>query len=174
MNLGYLPGGQMGIHAFSQDPRRSTPYLFNSGITESVLFDFNLTPAWTADPWSNITSLSQFTAFVIVTDNADSARAWIEQTSSARGTIPVVVISSAQAAPMIRPYYDSQQISGMISGLYDGAVFEQNNLNRPGTTRVYWDAYNIGLLLAMTLIVLGGLWNFVLGLRDRAAAREAK
>ena len=174
MNLGYLPGGPMGIHAFAQDPRRSTPYLFNSGITESVLFNFNLTPAWTADPWSNITSLSQFTAFVIVTDNADSARAWIEQTSSARGTIPVVVISSAQAAPMIRPYYDSQQISGMISGLYDGAVFEQNNLNRPGTTRVYWDAYNIGLLLAMALIVLGGLWNFVLGLRDRAAAREAK
>ena len=174
MNLGYLPGGQMGIYSFAQNPRQSAPYLFNSGVTESPLLNAYLSPAWAAAPWSGITTLSQFTAFVIVTDNADSARAWIEQTSSTRGAMPIVVISSAQAAPMIRPYFDSQQISGLVAGLYDGAVFEQNNLNRPGTTRIYWDAYNIGLLLAMVLILLGGLWNLVLGLRDRAAAREAK
>ena len=174
MNLGYLPGGQMGIYSFAQNPRQSAPYLFNSGVTESPLLNAYLSPAWAAEPWSGITTLSQFTAFVIVTDNADSARAWIEQTSSTRGAMPIVVISSAQAAPMIRPYFDSQQISGLVAGLYDGAVFEQNNLNRPGTTRIYWDAYNIGLLLAMVLILLGGLWNLVLGLRDRAAAREAK
>ena len=174
MNLGYLPGGQMGIYSFAQNPRQSAPYLFNSGVTESPLLNAYLSPAWAAEPWSGITTLSQFTAFVIVTDNADSARAWIEQTSSTRGAMPIVVISSAQAAPMIRPYFDSQQISGLVAGLYDGAVFEQNNLNRPGTTRIYWDAYNIGLLLAMVLILLGGLWNLVLGLRDRAAAREVK
>ncbi len=173
LNLGYLPGGQMGIYAFAQEPTRVAPYAFSGGSSANM-FDFSLTPAWTAEPWNNITSLSQFTAFIIVTDNADSARAWIEQTTSTRGTISVVVISSAQAAPMIRPYFDSQQISGMVSGLYDGSVFEQNNINRPGTTRIYWDAYSIGLLLAMVLILGGGLWNLILGARDRAAAREAK
>jgi hypothetical protein len=171
LNLGYLPGGQMGIYAFAKDPRAITRFAFSGSQT---LFDMSLTPAWTADPWSGITSLSQFAAFIIVTDNADSARAWIEQTTSTRGAIPVVVISSAQAAPMIQPYYESQQVSGLVSGLYGGAIFEQNNAGRPGTARTYWDAYSIGMLVAVILILGGGLWNFALGLRDRAAAREAK
>jgi hypothetical protein len=53
-------------------------------------------------------------------------------------------------------------------------LFEQNNAGRPGTARAYWDAYSIGMLLAMVLILGGGLLNLALGLRDRAAAREAK
>ncbi len=84
------------------------------------------------------------------------------------------MISSAQSAPMIQPYYASGQIGGLVSGLYGGAIFEQSNAGRPGTARVYWDAYSMGMLLAMVLILLGGLWNLALGLRDRAAAREAK
>jgi hypothetical protein len=111
---------------------------------------------------------------IIVTDNADSARTWIEQTTSSRGAIPVVVISSAQAAPMIQPYYASKQITGLVSGLYGGAVYEQNNAGRPGTARNYWDAYSLGMLIAMVFVLGGGLWNLALGLRDRASAREAK
>ena len=171
LNLGYLPGGQMGIRAFAQNPSVSAPYAFSQNAN---LFSTTLTPAWTLPPLEGVTSLSQFTALILITDNADSARAWIEQTTSARGTLPFVVISSAQAAPMIQPYYTSQQISGLVSGLYGGAVYEQNNAGRPGTARTYWDAYSIGMLLAMALILGGGLWNLALGLRDRAAAREAK
>jgi hypothetical protein len=89
-------------------------------------------------------------------------------------SIPVVVVSSAQSTPMIQPYYASGQIKGLVSGLYGGAIFEQANAGRPGTTRVYWDAYSIGMLLAMALIVFGGLWNMFQGTRERAAAREAK
>lgn len=148
LNLGYLPGGQMGIRAFAQNPARTTPQLVD------------------------ITSLSQFMALIIITDNADSARAWIEQTSSIGNAIPIVIISSAQAAPMIQPYYESQQVGGLVSGLYGGAVFEQNNGGVPGITRTYWDAYSIGMLLAMALIVGGGLLNLSLGLRDRTAMRE--
>ena len=150
LNLGYLPGGQMGIRALAQNPEKTFPQL------------------------KDIASLSQFMALIIITDSADSARTWIEQTSSTRGTMPVVIISSAQAAPMIQPYYDSQQISGLVSGLYGGAVSEQNNGGIPGITRTYWDAYNLGMLLAMALIAGGGLWNFALGLRNRAAMGETK
>jgi hypothetical protein len=61
---------------------------------------------------------------------------------------------------MIQPYYASKQITGLVNGLYGGALFEQNNSGRPGTARKYWDAYSIGLLLAMALI-LGGkiIWR---------------
>jgi hypothetical protein len=154
LNVGYLPGGQMGIRAFAQDPEQTTPQL------------------------KGITSLSQFTALIIITDSADSARSWIEQTSSVRGAIPIVIISSAQAAPMIQPYYESQQISGLVNGLYGSAVFEQineqNNGGIPGISRSYWDAYSLGMLLAMILIVGGGLWNLILGLRNRVTAGDAK
>jgi len=136
--------------------------------------DMSLQPAWTSAPLEGVTSFSQFAALVLITDSADAARTWIEQTESARGNIPFVVISSAQAAPMIQPYYDSQQVKGVVSGLYGGAVFEQNNAGRPGTARSYWDAYSVGMLLAMSLVLGGGLWNLALGLRDRVSAREAK
>jgi len=162
LNLGYLPGGQMGIRAFAQNPRTTAP------------LDMSLSSAWDSVPLEGVASLSQFAALIVVTDDTDAARTWIEQTESMRGGIPLVVISSAQAAPMIQPYYESQQVSGLISGLYGGALFEQYNAGRPGTARSYWDAYSLGMLLATALVFGGGLWNFFLGLRDRVATREAQ
>jgi hypothetical protein len=135
LSLGYLPCGQMGIRAFVQDSKATAPYAF---AQNSNLFDYTLTPAWELPPLQGVTSLSQFAAVIVITDNADSARAWIEQTTSSPEPIPAipfVAISSAQAAPMIQPYYASQQINGLVSGLYGGALFEQNNAGRPGTAR---------------------------------------
>jgi hypothetical protein len=165
LNLGYLPGGQMGIRAFAENPSGTTSYALAQ--TPNPL-DLTLAPAGTVPP------LSQFAALILISDNADSARAWIEQTASARLAVPLVVISSAQASPMIQPYYASQQVNGLVSGLYGGALFEQNNAGRPGTARTYWDAYSIGMLLAVALILGGGLLNIALGINDRTAARESK
>ncbi len=162
LNLGYLPGGLMGIRAFSQNPSLTMPY------------DIALKPAWDSAPVQGVSSLSQFAAIILITDNADSARAWIEQTTSLRGSIPFVVISSAQASPMIQPYYNSEQINGLVSGLYGGALFEQNNAGRPGTARKYWDAYSVTMLLTMAFVVVGGLWNLALGMRDRNSAKEGR
>jgi hypothetical protein len=172
LNLGYLPGGQMGIRAFAENPSLIAQYPFPQSFN---FFDFAPpAQASTFPPLEGVSTLSNFAVLILITDNADSARVWIEQTTSARGAMPVVVVSSAQAAPMIQPYYASHQINGLVSGIYGGALFEQNNAGRPGTARAYWDAYSIGMLLAMALILGGGLVNLVLGLRDRAAAREAK
>jgi len=171
LNLGYLPGGQMGIRAFAENPSETARYTVPQS---SNLVDFAPTLAWSLPPLEGVTSLSQFAALILITDDADSARAWIEQTASARKTVPLVAVSSAQTAPMIQPYYASQQIAGLVSGLYGGALFEQNNSGRPGTARAFWDAYSIGMLLAMVFILGGGLLNLALGLRDRGAAREAK
>jgi hypothetical protein len=176
LNLGYLPSGEMGIRAFVQSPQDTAKYAITG--TPPLFSMTNLvTPAWASDSWTGITSLSQFAAFIVITDNAESARAWIEQTTAASGlipNIPMVVISSAQAAPMIQPYYASKQINGLVNGLYGGALVEQNNVGRPGTARAYWDAYSIGVWLAAVLILGGGLLNLILGLRDRRNAREGK
>jgi hypothetical protein len=169
LNLGYLPGGQMGIRAFAENPVEAAPYAF----AQTSMLDFAPVSAWTMPPLAGVNSLPQFAALVLITDDADSARAWIEQTTSTRGSTPFVVISSAQAAPMLQPYFASGQISGLVSGLHGGALFEQYNNQKPGTARAYWDAYSIGMLLAMALILGGGLISLVLGLRDRATVREA-
>ena len=156
LNLGYLPGGVMGIRAFTLNPPQAMP------------LDISLDLAWGTVPLQGISSISQFAALIVITDSADTARTWIEQTMSIREItpFPLVVISSAQATPMILPYYESGQISGIVNGLYGGAIFEQG---RPGTARAYWDAYSLGMLLAMALILGGGLWSSFLALRERAA-----
>jgi hypothetical protein len=160
-NLGYLPGGELGIRAFVQSPLQTMP------------FDVFQRPS----PLQPV-SVAQFVAVIVLTDNADSGRIWIEQASAATAALPfpapVVLITSAQAGPMIQPYYASGQVKGIVNGLYGAAIFEQNNAGRPGTARSYWDAYSLGMLLAMALLALGGLWNFALGARDRSAAKGTK
>jgi hypothetical protein len=77
-NLGYLPGGQLGVRAFAQNPVVISP------------FDTSLQPAWTSPALEGVTSLSQFAALILITDNADAARVWVEQTETTRGDIPFV------------------------------------------------------------------------------------
>lgn len=163
VNLGYLSGGQLGIRAFAQNPSLAAPR------------DISLQPAWSLPPLQNVTLLNQFATIILVTDSAEAARAWVEQTEDVRAAapIPIIVVASAQAAPMIQPYYESGQVTGMVSGLYGGALVEgQYNNGSPGTARVYWDAYSIGMFIAMIFVLGGGLISLALGLRDRAATRR--
>ena len=160
-NLGYLPGGQLGIRAFALGP------------ATAASVDISMNPAWTSGPgWGDDgIKLNDFAVILLITDSADAARAWVEQTQDVRGSIPFLVISSAQAAPMIQPYYSSVQINGMVSGVYGGAIYEAQ-YNRPGIARNYWDAYSIGMLLAMVVVLGGGLFNLALGLRDRSSSTK--
>ena len=163
LNLGYLAGGQVGIRAFAQDPVKAMPV------------DITGQPAWTLPMLQDVRSLNQFALIILITDDATAARAWIEQTQDARGAVPVVAIASAQAAPLIQPYYDSGQAAGVISGLYGGAIVErQYNNGRPGTSRGYWDAYSIGMALALIFTLGGGFVNWGLGLRKQPAAKGGK
>jgi hypothetical protein len=159
LNLGYLPGGSSGVRAFAQDPAVTMPFAFDGS------------PAWASPPLQDVQALAHFSAVIILTDNADTGRAWIEQAGPFRGASPLVIAASAQAGPLLRPYFESGQINGLLSGLYDSAVIEQINAGRPGTARRYWDAYNLGLLFALVSILGGGMLSLFAGLRARAEAR---
>ncbi|MGC8856069.1 MAG: hypothetical protein ACP5QU_04650, partial [Anaerolineae bacterium] len=162
LNLGYLPGGWSGVRAFVQNPAQAMP------------FATDLSPAWESLPLQGVRTFSDFAAVLVITDSVENGRMWVEQSQAARGSTALIVISSAQAAPLLQPYYQSGQVTGMLSGLYDGAVMEKNNADRPGLVRRYWDAYSMGLWLAILLIFIGALWNFVQGWRERSAAVEMK
>ncbi len=149
VNLGYLPGGTAGILSFAENPRAAMPL-----------------PGWDSAAAQGVSRFSDYKAVILLTDQAETARAWVEQTGATRAGLPLLVVSSAQAAPMIQPYLLSGQVNGLVSGLHDGAAFESSSgLGSP--VRRYWDAYNFATLFAALLIVFGGLWNFLAGARAR-------
>jgi hypothetical protein len=156
-NLGYLAGGQAGIQFFATDPRKAAGFTTDGE------------QAWDAPALTNINKLSDFRAVIILTDNADTGRSWIEQTKSSIGDTPLVMIISAQAEPLIRPYFDSGQVGGLISGLMGGKTYEQTYAT-PGLARHYWDAFGSGTLTAVILIAAGSLWSAVKSLKSRKKA----
>ncbi len=151
VNLGYIPGGAAGLLDFRLSPQRVLPVPFNlQGLPDP-------NTAWTTPPLQGISSLDAFDMVVILVDDAATARAWIEQVSPGLAGVPLVMVTSAQTAPLVRPYYlaEPRQVDGLVSGLAGGAAYQR--LNDAGQlTRSYWDAYGNGLLIAALLIVVGG------------------
>ena len=155
-NLGYLPGGAAGVLEFVTSPQMAMP---SSGVTR----------------------LSDFSAILVLTDHAESGRVWVEQLQSLRQTDPLfpalanqplLMVSSAQAGPLLQPYVSSGQITGMINGLADAARYEFVNNSRPGIARAYWDTFGVGLMIAISAITLGSLWSLFTGIRARRAEAE--
>jgi hypothetical protein len=160
VNLGYLAGGPAGVLFFATQP------------TEAAAFTVDGVPAWQTPPLQGVQKLSDFSAVLILTDSADTARVWIEQAGSSLGNTPMAMVISAQAEPMIRPYYDSSQIKGLVTGLAGGKAYEQA-IQHPGLGQTYWNAFSAGLLVAEMLILVGGLWSAIAGwVAGRSKPRE--
>lgn len=155
INLGYLPGGFAGVRQFLESPAATLPQAGQAG-------NFS------------VTKFTDYTAVIVLTDHAESGRVWVEQLYARNredttffSVQPVLFAASAQAGPMLQPYFSSQQITGMVSGLAEAARYEFVNNSRPGIARRYWDSFGVGLLLATAAIVLGSLWSLVAGLQSR-------
>lgn len=151
VNLGYLPGGFTGVRGFIDAPT-------------SVL------------PQAGVNLFTDYAAVLVLTDHAESGRAWVEQLYARNQADPayfsfqpILFASSAQAAPMLQPYVSSGQITGMVSGLADAVRYEFVNNSRPGVARRYWDSFGVGILLAIAIIAIGSLWSLAAGIRARRA-----
>ena len=161
VNLGYLAGGPAGILYFADAP------------TEAVTVGMDGQPAnWGTGPLQDIQMLSDFAAVIILTDNADTGRLWIEQAGPHLGNALMLMVISAQAEPMIRPYFDSGQIKGLVSGLSDSKIYEQSNqsidpTHQFGLDNHYWDSFSVGMLVAELLIIAGVVLGVVIDWRAR-------
>ena len=156
INLGYLPGGPAGVLYFAVSP------------TEAARFTLDGLPAWNLPPLEGIRRLSDFAAIIVLTDNADSGRVWIEQTGSERGSTPMLMVISAQVEPMILPYYDSGQIKGLVTGLAGGEAFDQTFVSPVAQTSLaqrYWNSFSAGILVVEIMIIVGALQSFAAGRR---------
>lgn len=156
-NLGYIPGGTPSLLGFSESPRTIVPY----GQDGSRI--------WENEPIRHINRLADFDLVVVITENTGSGREWIEQIQPGLGETPLLMITSAQAEPIIRPYYQSspKQVQGMIAGVYGGVSYEKT-MSRTIIASKYWEAFGIGILVSVLIILIGGAINiFIKILSDR-------
>jgi hypothetical protein len=149
VNLGYLAGGTVGLQALASDPRTA------------IALTTSLKPAWTDTPLQDVKKISDFGAVIVITENADTARYWIEQVKPSMGETPLLVVISAQSAPMLQPYYDSGQVNGYIAGESGAAAFEKL-AEASGASISHFSAYQITLILLAILIFVGGMISLIL------------
>ncbi len=167
LNLGFLPGGPLGIRQLIQDPRS----VARMGTPASG-------DLWQTALLSGVQSFNDFGAVIVLSHTPDGARAWVEQT---RGVAPkLVLVTSASAAPLVRPYSEGgdARIAGFLGGpaaamQYDtlgGSVFAVER-ERPAWSR-RWDMLGVGLLTVAGLLFFGNLIHGLL--RALAQTRRGK
>jgi len=158
VNLGYLAGGPSGVLYFAISPAKAAPFTLDGQ------------QAWQLPPLQGIQKLSDFAAVIVLTDNADSGRVWIEQAGSTIGNTPILMVISAQVEPLILPYYDSGQIKGLVTGLAGGEAYGQTFVRpdaQTGLAQRYWNSFSVGILVAELLVLVGALWSAFTGWRAR-------
>jgi hypothetical protein len=139
VNLGYIPGGVSGLAAFAQNPNWAAPTSLDGA------------QAWEMQPLTNIKSISDFALVLLISDNPNTTRAWVEQVNPHLEPAPMVAVVSAQIEPVARTYLG--QIDGLISGMVGGAAYEV--MGGANLARERWDAFNILLIVAVSAILIG-------------------
>jgi hypothetical protein len=114
-------------------------------------------------------SLSNYSAVIVLTENIDTLRAWVEQIQPGLGSTPLLMVVSAQAAPLALPYTDSGQIQGLVAGL-TGAVQYEQTLQTSGLASNYWSSLQFGVIAAMGLIIIGWLATLLMGVQKKGKA----
>ena len=161
VNLGYIPGDAVGLRSFIENPNGTLPYSIE-GL-----------PAWGTDstsalpPLDGIDQITDYSMVILIVDDPDVARIWIEQLGpeiiDPQVLTSFVIIASAQLEPVIRPYFESspQPVNGMVVGLRGGAAYARISGSEV-IPRQYWDAFGMGTFIAAMLILVGGLGYYVI------------
>jgi hypothetical protein len=151
VNLGYIPGGAAGIPIFALSPRSVLPYSVDGQ------------PAWSAAEVASVQKVGDFSLVVLLSENSNRARMWIEQLQRQVDASRLLLGVSAQADPVMRAYYEAtpRQMQGLVSGLNGGAIFE-TQAGRPGIAMQYWNAYSLTVTSGVILILMGSFINIVI------------
>ncbi|MBK5106573.1 MAG: zinc ribbon domain-containing protein [Anaerolineales bacterium] len=173
INLGYIPGGAAGLLSFIENPSGTTPYSI-AGVAVWETETGEPIP-----PVIGIEQISDYEMIVLLVDDPDLARIWIEQLSpiitNPQTLTSLVLITSAQLEPVVRPYYESlpQPVNGLVVGLRGGASYSRlvGGDQLPGK---YWDAFGMGTFVAALLILVGGLGYYVVPELSRTVRGEEK
>jgi hypothetical protein len=161
INLGYLPGESAGLLSFIFEPDKIIPLAFDGSN------------AWESPPLENVANIQDFAMIIVITDDPNIAKNWIEQVGTILNDTPLTMVVSAQVEPLIQPYFRAspQLLNGYVSGLIDSMKYE-SLLGRPNLAHTRWMPFNMGILISVGTIFIGGLANGILSLFSRHRARK--
>jgi len=156
IHLGYLSGGPTAVQLFAAAPR------------EAILQGFFLPDelegqtAWVSPILQDVERLSDFSMVAVITAGTDSARVWAEQAHTFMGDTPLLMILSAGAEPLVRPYYESlsPQVDGILTGLPQAVAYEQMN-GLAGDALARWDGFNAGMLVVEAVLLTGAMYGVI-------------
>lgn len=173
VNLGYLPGGAAGLVSFIENPQGTIPFTIEgSSAWES-------TSSNSLSATAGIVEIRDFAMIVLLADDPDMVRTWIEQfgptITNSQVLTSLIAITSAQLEPIVRPYYESdpQPLNGLVVGLRGGAAYAQFS-DESDFPRAVWDAFSVGTFIAALMILIGGLVYYVIPELSRTARGEEK
>ncbi len=144
VNLGYLPGGSAAMLQFLRYPHQTVQYGFRYEKTPSSV--------WNSNVLTSIQSIDEFAGLIVLTDSPTLSRDWIEQ-SSLNTKNHMMMVTSAQAYPLILPYWQSGQIKGLIAGLYQGYTY-RSLINQSAGLAARWYSYQFGMNLVTLIVIL--------------------
>jgi hypothetical protein len=150
LHLGYLSGGSTGAHLFASSPRSSIVNGFR------LPDELENVTTWNMPILSEVQQLSDFSAIAIIASGSESARNWIEQFSPYVVDTPLVMVVSAGAEPMIRPYYEAEepQVKGLLSGIQAGIKYEVWNGTLSDATQS-WNGFGTAIVVTELILVAG-------------------
>ncbi len=160
INLGYLPGESAGLLSFIIAPEMIIPLAFDGSN------------AWGSPPLIDVDSIQDFAMILVITDDPNTAKIWLEQVGPILEVTPLTMVVSAHVEPLIQPYFRSspQQLAGYVSGIIDSVNYE-DLIGRPNLASERWLPFNIGIIISVGTIFIGGLSNGVLALFSRQRAK---
>lgn len=163
-NLGYLVGGAFSLRELAAPMDASHPRPLQSALPAPLRAD----GGWDGLVLKSLSQITDFKRVILLTDSIESGRNWLEQVQPALAKkVPLLVVSSAQAAPLLQPFQSSGQVNAMLSGLVGGRAYEEIT-RRPAAASAYWNAYQVGLGIALLLILLGGILMSLSALFNRS------
>ncbi len=160
INLGYLPGESAGLLSFTISPKQIIPLAFDGSN------------AWDSPPLINVNSISDFSMILVITDDPNIAKIWIEQVGTQLEDTPLTMVVSAQVEPLIQPYFKSspQPLAGYVAGIIGSMNYEQLT-ESPNLASKIWLPFNVGIVISVGIIFIGGLANGVLSIFSQRRTR---
>ena len=167
VHLGYLSGGPTAVQLFAINPQEAVleGFALPEEMKESGI------SVWETPVLNDVEVLSDFGMVAVITADSESARVWAEQARPNMDDKPLVVVLSAGAEPLIRPYFESDdpKIGGILASLPAAVAYELRN-GRAGLAQERWDAFGTAMLAAELVLLAGAGYGILIWWRGRNPA----
>jgi len=112
---------------------------------------------WQSPILDDVQQFPDFGAVVVITAGTETARTWAEQAAPLAGDTPFIMVLSAGAEPLVRPYYAASDahVDAILTGLPSAKANELLN-GHEGDASLLWDSFGIGGWMATCFLIVGG------------------